>query len=115
MVFSVISISPGLSAADYARAVDSGPPFVEAECEYPELLEKTGWKIIDRIDVSAVYEETGRRHVREVEARADEMRKLLGEAEFDEMLAKRNRNVEVVAEGIVRRDLFVASPSNRRS
>jgi len=110
MAFSVISISPSLSRTDYARAVESGPPFVEAECEYPQLLEQTCWKIIDQIDVSAKYEDTGRRHNREVEARADKMSELLGEAEFEELLAKRLRNIEAVAEGIVRRDLFVASP-----
>ena len=111
MVFSVISITPGLSSADHERAVDSAPPYVETECAYPELLEKTGWKIIDRIDVSAAYEETGRRHIREVEARADALGELLGDVELGELLAKRHRNVESVADGIVRRDLFVASPS----
>jgi len=110
MVFSVISISQRLSGADHARAVGSGPPFVEAECGYPELLERTGWKIIDRIDLSAAYEDTGRRHLREVQARADEMCELLGEANFVELLAKRHANVAAVADGIVRRDLFVASP-----
>ncbi len=111
MVFSVIFIPPGLSAADHARAVASGPPFLEAECGYPELLEKTGWKVIDRIDVSAAYADTGRRHIREVQVRADEMGELLGEAGLAEMLAKRHRNVEAVADGIVQRHLFVASPS----
>jgi ubiquinone/menaquinone biosynthesis C-methylase UbiE len=110
MVFTVISVAPGLSCADHARAVDSGPPFVETECEYPELLEKAGWKIIERIDVSVAYKETGRRHIREVEARADEISELLGETGLTEMLAKRQRNVESVADGIVRRDLFVVSP-----
>jgi hypothetical protein len=62
------------------------------------------------MDVSADYEETGRRHIREVQARADEMRELLGETEFEELLAKRRRNVASVADGIVRRELFVASP-----
>ena len=111
MVFSVISIAPGLSSADHGRAVDSAPPYVEAECGYPELLEKTGWKVIDLLDVSADYEETGRRHIHEVQARADEMSELLGEVEFGELLAKRQRNVMSVADGIVRRDLIVASPS----
>jgi cyclopropane fatty-acyl-phospholipid synthase-like methyltransferase len=110
MVFSVISISPGLSTADHARAVASGPPFMEAECGYPELLEKTGWKVIDRIDVSTAYADTGRRHICEVQARANEMSELLGEAGFGEMLAKRHRNVEAVADGVVQRHLFVASP-----
>ena len=111
MVFSVIFIPPGLSAADHARAVASGPPYMEAECGYPELLEKTGWRLIDQIDVSAAYADTGKRHIREVQARADKMGELLGEAGLAEMLAKRHRNVEAVADGIVQRHLFVASPS----
>lgn len=108
MAFSVISVAPNLSAADHARAVDSGPPYVEAECEYPELLAATGWHVTDQISASADYEETGRRYIREVEARADEMVELLGEAEFEDLLARRHRNVDSVAEGLVRRDLFVA-------
>ncbi|GMQ75811.1 MAG: hypothetical protein BMS9Abin01_1070 [Gammaproteobacteria bacterium] len=110
MVFSVIFIPPGLSAADHARAVASGPPYMEAEYGYPELLEKTGWKVIDRIDVSAAYANTGKRHIREVQVRAHEMSELLGEAEFGELLARRHRNVKAVADGIVQRHLFVASP-----
>jgi ubiquinone/menaquinone biosynthesis C-methylase UbiE len=108
MAFSVISIAPDLSGVDHARAVDSGPPYVEAECGYPELLAATGWRITEQIPASAEYEETGRRYIREVEARADAMVEFLGAAEFDELLAKRYRNVDAVAEGIVRRDLFVA-------
>ena len=111
MVFSVISIAPGLSSADHGRAVDSAPPYVEAECAYPEMLDKTGWKVIDRIDVSAAYEETGKRYIREVQARSDALSELLGEVELGELLAKRHRNVESVSDGIVCRDLFVASPS----
>jgi SAM-dependent methyltransferase len=110
MAFSVISIPTDLSSADHGRAIDSAPPYVEAECAYPELLDKTGWKIIDRIDVSAAYEETGRRYIREVQARADALSELLGEVELGELLAKRHRNVESVSDGIVRRDLFIASP-----
>jgi cyclopropane fatty-acyl-phospholipid synthase-like methyltransferase len=110
MAFTVISIQPGLSRADHARAVDCGPPFVEAECGYAELLETTGWKVIDQIDVSAAYAETGGLYVREVEARTDEMTELLGETEFDELLAKRKRNVQAVADRIVLRHIFLASP-----
>jgi ubiquinone/menaquinone biosynthesis C-methylase UbiE len=110
MVFSVISIAPGLSRAKHARAVDFGPPYVETGPGYPELLEKTGWKIIEQMDVSATYEETGRCHLREMEALADGMSELLGESEFAEMLVRRRRSVESIADRIVRRDLFVVSP-----
>jgi SAM-dependent methyltransferase len=114
MAFSVIYIAPGLSRTARARAVEAGPPYVEAECGYPQLLETTGWRIIDRIDVTEAYENTGRRHIREVEARAEAMTDLLGESEFADMLVRRRRNVEAVAEKIVRRDLFVASPIETR-
>ena len=108
MVFTVIYVAPGLSSSDYARAVEAGPPYVESDCEYTQLLEETGWRIIERIDVTAAYEVTGRRHIREVEARAEGLGELLGDAELADLLVRRNRNVEAVAEGIVRRDLFVA-------
>jgi ubiquinone/menaquinone biosynthesis C-methylase UbiE len=115
MVFSVISIAPGLSGPDHARAVDSGPPFVDAEYGYGELLERSGWLEIDRIDVSAAYEKTGRQYLHEIEVRAGEMCALLGEAGFSELLEKRQKNIKAVAEGIVRRDIFVAIPSLARA
>lgn len=110
MVFTVISIASGLRCADHARAVESGPPFIEAEGEYRELLEETGWMVIDQFDLSANYEETGRRYIHEIEARAGDMCELLGEAEFSELLAKRQRNVVAVAQRIVHREMFVATP-----
>ena len=110
MAFTVIAVSPGLSCADHARAVDCGPPFVEAECEYPKLLETTGWNVIDRIDVTAAYGRTGALYIREAEARTDEMRKLLGKAEYDDLLAKRKRGVQAAADRIVLRHMFLARP-----
>lgn len=110
MIFTVIYVAQGLSRAEHARAVEAGPPYVETESGYPELLETSGWSVVDRIDISSAYEETGRRHIREVEARAGPMSELLGAAELEDLLVRRRRNVEAVAEGIVRRDLYVASP-----
>ena len=88
----------------------SGPPFIESECGYPELLETTGWNIVDRIDVTADYEETSRTHIREVDARAEPMSEILGATEVAELLARKRRNVKTIAEGIVRRDLFLVVP-----
>ena len=110
MAFTVIAIAPGLSSADHARAVDSGPPFVAAECEYSELLALTGWNVVDQIDVTAAYGQTGVLYLREVQARVDEMRELYGEADFDELLEKRKRNVQAVTDRVVLRHMFLASP-----
>lgn len=111
MVFSVIYVAPGLSGADHARAVDAGPPFIDADREYPELLAGTGWEVIDRYDLSAAYEDTGRRHLREVEDRETALREFWGDAGYEETIDKRNRNLAAVAEGIVRRDLYAVRPS----
>ena len=111
MAFTVIAIAPGLSPAEHARAVDSGPPFIEAECEYSELLAATGWNVIEQIDISAAYGETGALYIREAQARADEMKQLLGEAEFDEMLVKRQRSVRAATDRVVLRYMFLASPA----
>ena len=108
MVFTVISIAPGLDAASHSIAVDSGPPFVESECGYPELLDRFGWSIDARVDVTPDYEETGKRHFRALQAREDGIRALLGDDAFDDLLARRRRNIEAVERRILRRELYAA-------
>ena len=107
MVFTVISVAPGLDDADHARAVESGPPFVECECEYPRLLDECGWSLHTVVDVTPAYEDTGKRHLREVRARTRSLSDLLGEIDFEEFLARRRRNVAAVERRILRRELFV--------
>ena len=53
MLFSVIAIAKGLTEADHRRAVEAGPPFVEAPETYSSLLSETGWQLTERLDVTA--------------------------------------------------------------
>jgi SAM-dependent methyltransferase len=46
MVFTAISITPGLSARDYQRAVAAAPAFGEISAGYPALLQLTGWNMV---------------------------------------------------------------------
>ena len=110
MVFTVISIAPGLSPADHARAVESGPRFVAAPAEYPALLRQAGWDVADRIDLTAEYAETARRLLREEEVRAAPLRELLGVAEYAERLAAHRAALRATEDGLLRRDLFGATP-----
>ena len=112
MVFTVISVAPGLSSADHERAVESGPPFVESPAPYPTMLRQAGWEITDRVDLTAAYAETTRRLLREEEARADEVKELLGKAEFSERLAGRRTSIRVLEEGLIRRELFAATTAD---
>lgn len=107
MVFSVISIAPGLSSADYARAVDAGPPFVETAVDYPNLLRQSGWVIVDCVDLTVEYARTHRRLLREQEARADELNELMGAAELSEWMTAKRATVEAIESGFLRRQLFV--------
>src|SRR3990172_2161801 len=106
MVFTVVSIAPGLSPADHERAVESGPRFVAAPAEYPALLPQAGWDVADRIDLTAEYAETARRLLREEEARAEPLRELLGTAEYAERLAGHRATLRATEDGLLRRELF---------
>ena len=109
MIFTVISISPDLSSADYQRAKEAGPPCVESAIAYPAMLERAGWKIIDCFDVTAEYAETTRLLVREEQAHANELSTLLGNSELSEKLARRRARIKMLEEGLLRREMFAAT------
>jgi ubiquinone/menaquinone biosynthesis C-methylase UbiE len=111
MAFTVISIAPALSPEDYRRAVQAGPLFKETAVPYPAMLEQTGWRITDHFDLTVEYAEAARRMLREEEARADRLARVLGAAELSDTLARRRRTIEALDRGLLRRELIVAEPA----
>lgn len=111
MVFSVISIAPGLAAGDYQRAVAAGPLFMETAAGYPALLQLTGWRIVLHEDLTPEYRRSARHALRAEEAHADALIKILGDAEFSDKLARRRRTVQALDEGLLRRELIAAEPA----
>jgi ubiquinone/menaquinone biosynthesis C-methylase UbiE len=111
MVFSVISTAPGLSAAQYARAAAGGPPFIEADCPYPEMLGRAGWVIADRVDLTAEYRASVVRMLGQLESRADEIAKIFGDDDASEERARRRATLEALEAGLLRRELFGVLPS----
>ena len=111
MVFTVISITPGLSATDYERAAERGPPFVKAEADYTTLLERAGWSIEDCVDLTRIYADSVARMIGEFESRAETLSELLGTTEYDARLARRRGSLEAVEDGLHRRELFIATPT----
>lgn len=109
MVFTVISITANLSPADYARAAASGPPFIESPASYRAMLRQAGWQITGHSDLSAKYRDSVRRMLHEEETHADELRSLLGGAEYSEKLARRGRTLEAIDAGLLRREMFSAA------
>jgi ubiquinone/menaquinone biosynthesis C-methylase UbiE len=111
MAFTVIYITPGLAPADHACALDSSPPYAATPHLYPDVLTQTGWTLETRTDLTSDYVATVRHLLREQEARADRMTALLGEAEFARRQTAKRANIQVIEDGLLKRDLYVATPA----
>ncbi|MDX1710356.1 MAG: methyltransferase domain-containing protein [Rhodovibrionaceae bacterium] len=111
MVFTVISVAPDLSPARYRRAVSNGPVFIETDTPYPALLRETGWQLEQREDITAAYTESCRRQLAIDEAQEADLSALLGADEFAERIAGWRSKLAVLKEGLLRRELFAATPA----
>jgi ubiquinone/menaquinone biosynthesis C-methylase UbiE len=109
MAFTVISIAPGLSAVEHERAASAGPPFVETGIAYPVMLKRTGWEIVEKIDVTPEYKTTVRTMFGAEQAHADDLGQLWGDAEFSERMTRRRKALEAIESGLLRRELFVTA------
>jgi SAM-dependent methyltransferase len=110
MVFSVISVAPGLSRDDYARAVANGPEFIESDTDYPTLLAETGWTGLDREDITMDFATSCRRLLRADAERREALEALIGTAEFADRQAGWRSKLAAIEKGLLRRELFVATP-----
>ena len=109
MVFSVISVTPGLSTADHARAIEAGPPFVESDASYIDLLVKSGWDLEDVFDLTTKWEASHRLLLHEQEARTDELNALLGHSEHSQRMTGNRAAIDAIEAGLLKRELFVAN------
>ncbi len=110
MVFTVICIAPGLSPEKFRRAVANGPEFIESEADYPTLLGQTGWVIVDRQDITLDYAASCRRLVQADNEHKHALETLIGASEFAERQAGWRSKPAAIDDGLLRRELFVATP-----
>lgn len=111
MVFSVISIAAGASPKQAAAAVALGPPYIEAECGYGEMLEKTDWRVTDCMDLSPEFEHSTRRLVDEWRKNEARVKPLVGNEDFDNYLTRKVNTLPLIHDGTIRRLLFSAAPA----
>jgi SAM-dependent methyltransferase len=111
MAFPVIFVAEGLSAEDHREAVAAGPPFVEAEADYATLLARSGWRVVQAADWTATFITSMRAMLAAREAHGDELKALLGAAEYDEMMARNREKIPAIERGLLRRVLFTAEPA----
>jgi cyclopropane fatty-acyl-phospholipid synthase-like methyltransferase len=110
MAFSVILTTPGLTGADYRKAVESGPTFIAADDDYPNLIRAAGWNLLEQIDLSANFLQTLKVMRNNELENADDLKKLLGSEESERRLRRTDESIYGVEHGLIRRELFHAVP-----
>jgi hypothetical protein len=111
MVFSVISIAPGLSEAGHERALANGPPYIETDTSYAALLEHANWQVVDCFDITEDFVGSNRRVVDAQEAHETQLRELLGEAETATRMTRMKERLAAREAGVHLRELYVATPT----
>ena len=111
MVFSVISIAPGLSEVGLETALANGPSYIEIDTTYSALLEQAGWQVVDCIDITEDFVRSVRRVVDAQEAYESQLCELLGEAETADRMARLKDRLAAREAGVHLRELYVAMPT----
>ena len=107
MVFTTLLFGPGLSAAERARArdlVSTGYRLTSAE--QTAMVDRSGWNLIEHVEVTEEYAETVRRDLHAYESRADLAGRLLGVDELKERLERKRKYLRAIEDGLLRREFF---------
>jgi SAM-dependent methyltransferase len=109
MEFSVISLVHEPTGDDERHLLQqSGPPYPDAGADYAVLLERSGWTLLERIDVTAEFVRCMQVLLDESDARRGALIELLGAADHAERLERRRSTRAAVACGLLRREIFFA-------
>lgn len=111
MVFTVISIAPGLSPAAHCRAQAHSPEFADFDGDYPAMLKATGWRLTAREDLTAAYTASCRRQIKADEDHAVALADLLGPEDFAARLGGWHDKLAALGDGLIRRDAYAAAPA----
>ena len=108
MAFTVILLAPALTDSERQIVVAAPPKFVQTDDDYAVLLEQAGWRLLNRIDVTAAHLQTMRADVEGTRERADELAQVLSANELGERIKRGQEQVNALAAGSLRRELLVA-------
>jgi SAM-dependent methyltransferase len=111
MAFSVIAPASSLSAAEREIAIESGPPFLDVDRDYADLLDQSGWGLLERWDVSKEFAYSLRTSIEAVKARADALTEVFGPEDLAERLKRREVTLAAIERKLLKREIFVARAS----
>ena len=92
------------------RVLETGPPYVEAPDDYAVLLRAAGWHMMERIDVTNEFMRSIELRNAAMESTKAAVVALLGMEEFHTRAQRRQATRSAVADGLLRREVFVAIP-----
>jgi SAM-dependent methyltransferase len=108
MQFSVIAVAPNLSDGERRVAIEGGPPFVEAPDDYGVLLAQSGWRLLERTDVTAPFGQALRTLVEGMTERTDALTSVFGAEDFAERMEHRRASLAATDRGLLKRELFLS-------
>ena len=108
MVFSVIAPAPSLSVSERRIAIESGPEFVDVDCDYALLLEQSEWCVQERVDVTAEFAQSLRTSLDGMKLRIEALTEVLGVDEFSERTTRRQATLAAIDRGLLKREIFAA-------
>ncbi len=112
MLFSVIAVPRHLAEADHRRAIEAGPPFVDASNSYADLLAESGWRVVERIDATSEHKRSLSALVKAFENSA-ELSDALGDDVVREAGKRRQEQIDVIDAGLLVREIFVATANGK--
>ena len=107
MLFYVIAPNQGITGADLDTACEVGPPFVGIDDSYENLLEASGWDLMDKSDLTGEYVSALSRLAQGMKSVAHELTKVLGREEFERLLDLRFRQISAIENGLLVREVFI--------
>lgn len=108
MHFSVILPAEDLSSAEYEDVLQTGPPFVGLDGNYPDMLQESGWGVENRQDVTEEYRQSLQRLVDGIHENAEELSELLGAEDVVSKRKHREDQIALIVRGSLRRDVYLA-------
>lgn len=107
MAFSVIAIGQFVDGAQRQAAIDAGPTFVESE-DYVVLLDRAGWRMLERKDISKDFAAALKARIRGINARCDAITDVRGPEWVSESLDRLQTSLRAVEGGLLQREAFCA-------
>jgi SAM-dependent methyltransferase len=110
MAFSVIVIAPLVEGSLRRLAIDSGPAFVESD-DYAILLDQSGWRLLERRNISNDFSQAMRARIDGINARSAAISVVRGMNWVPEHLERLHATLSAVQHGLLQREAFCAVAS----